>query len=151
MIIRRYSSDDCHAMADLFYETVHHVNVKDYSQEQINAWADKNMDLVKWDRSFLDHITFVVQDQDQVVGFGDIDQEGYLDRLYVHKDYQRQKIGTCLCDHLEKSISSDTVTVHASITAKPFFEKRGYQVIKKQQVERKGILLTNYRMEKKLK
>ena len=39
-------------------------------------------------------------------------------------------------------------TTHASLTAKPFFEKRGYQVVQEQQVERKGILLTNYVMKK---
>ena len=32
---------------------------------------------------------------------------------------------------------------------RPFFEKRGYRVVKEQQVERQGILLTNYVMEKK--
>lgn len=36
----------------------------------------------------------------------------------------------------------------ASITAKGFFERYGYKVIKRQQVERKDVLLTNYVMEK---
>ncbi len=40
----------------------------------------------------------------------------------------------------------DSITTHASITARPFFEKRGYRPVKEQQVERKGILLTNYVM-----
>ena len=40
------------------------------------------------------------------------------------------------------------VTTHASITARPFFEKRGYRVVKEQQVERHGVLLTNFVMEK---
>lgn len=41
-----------------------------------------------------------------------------------------------------------SITTHASITANPFFEKRGYQVAKEQQVERQGIFLTNYVMIK---
>ena len=40
------------------------------------------------------------------------------------------------------------ILVHASITARPFFEKRGYRVIKEQKVERQGVLLTNFVMEK---
>lgn len=36
----------------------------------------------------------------------------------------------------------------SSITAKPFFEKRGYIVIKEQTVERFGVELRNYVMEK---
>lgn len=76
-----------------------------------------------------------------------MDKTGYLDRLYIHKDYQEMGIATRLCNELEKLVQGNVVT-HASITAKPFFEKRGYTVLKKQQVERHGIYLTNYIMEK---
>lgn len=52
-----------------------------------------------------------------------------------------------ICDKLEQAVKGKIVT-HASVTARPFFEKRGYQVIKEQRVERQGILLNNYIMEK---
>lgn len=87
---------------------------------------------------------------EKIVGFGDIDKTGYLDRLYVHKDYQRKKIATYLCNQLE-GYAQNRITVQASITAKPFFEKRGYQVIKKQEVYRDGVALINYVMEKESK
>lgn len=74
--------------------------------------------------------------------------DGYLDRLYVHADHQRQGIATALCDRLEQSVPGP-FTTHASITAKPFFEKRGYTVVKEQAVERHGVLLTNFVMVKK--
>ena len=83
-----------------------------------------------------------------IVGFGDIDFTGYLDRLYVHKDYQNQGIATAICDELECNFNESKVSTHASITARPFFEKRGYKVIKKQNVERSGGVLQNYIMEK---
>ncbi len=82
------------------------------------------------------------------MGFGNIDSTGYLDMLYVHKDYQGKKVASFICDNLEKTFNVSEITVHASITAKPFFEKRGYEVIKKQQVKRKGIFLENYIMKK---
>jgi acetyltransferase, GNAT family len=75
---------------------------------------------------------------------------GYLDRLYVHKDHQGIGIATALYEKLEASVESATVTTHAFITARPFFEDRGYVVKKEQQVERQGILLTNYVMEKQI-
>lgn len=84
----------------------------------------------------------------EIAGFGDIDETGYLDRLYVHKDYQGQGIASAICDCLESKISGKIVT-HASITARPFFEKKGYKVVKEQQVERQNIFLTNYVMEKR--
>lgn len=62
MKLRPYHPDDCPALAALFYDTVHTVNCRDYSAEQ----------------------------NGQIVGFGDISRDGYLDRLYVHARFQRQ-------------------------------------------------------------
>lgn len=148
MEIREYKSSDCDKIADLFYNTVHFINAKDYTQEQLNVWATGNVDIYKWDKSFLNNYTLVAEENNMIIGFGDINNEGYLDRLYVHKDYQNMGIATALCDILEKHYPVEHIITHSSITAKPFFEKRGYKVIKKQFVERNGIRLTNYIMKK---
>ena len=145
--IRNYTSKDCPLLAQLFYDTVHTINARDYSPEQLQAWAPGLPDLEQWDRSFMEHTTYVAEAEGIVAGFGDMDGTGYLDRLYVHKDYQGKGIATALCDRLESAVQGRIVT-HASVTAKPFFEKRGYRTVKEQQVERRGILLTNYVMEK---
>lgn len=147
MKIRKYKQSDCKTLADLFYHTVHTVNAKDYTKEQLNAWATGQVDLEKWDRSLQEHETLVAVDGETIIGFGDMDLSGYLDRLYVHIDYQGQGVATAICDQLEEMVRGK-ITTHASITAKPFFEKRGYKVKKEQQVERQGIFLTNYVMEK---
>lgn len=147
MIIRAYRSEDCGEIAELFYNTVHTVNAKDYTKEQLNVWATGQVDLEKWDKSFREHVTVVAVLDGIIAGFGDIDPTGYLDRLYVHKDYQRKGIASAICDRLEETVSGNIVT-HASITARPFFEKRGYRTVREQQVERQGILLTNFVMEK---
>ncbi len=148
MTIRSYAPGDCAGLARLFYDTVHRVNAADYSPEQLNAWASGEVDLDGWNRSFLAHHTVVAEQDGVLIGFGDMDETGYLDRLYVHRDYQRQGVATAICDALEGASSAAEFVTHASITAKPFFERRGYRVVKKQQVERKGILLTNYIMRK---
>ena len=147
MIIRKYKSTDCKYLAQLFYDTVHSVNSKDYSKEQLNAWATGNIDLKQWDESFKKNYTIVALENNIIVGFGDIDKTGYLDRLYVHKDYQGKKIATLILAELEKKVKPCKIITYASITAKPFFEKRGYAIVREQQVERRGILLTNYVME----
>lgn len=150
MLIRRYKSSDLNEMAKLFYETVHSVNIRDYTREQLNQWASGVIDLEKWSESFLEHLTYVAIENNIIVGFGDIDKSGYLDRLFVHKEFQGRGIATVICDKLEKSTGAERVIVHASITAKPFFEKRGYRIIRRQKVERKGVFLINYLMEKLL-
>lgn len=148
MEIRRYKSDDCMQLAKLFYDTVHCINKKDYTKKQLEVWATGNVDIESWDKSFLEHYTLIAIIDDIIVGFSDIDKTGYLDRLYIHKDYQGKGIATTLCEKLEKAFDVDKVITHASITAKPFFEKRGYRVLKEQEIERKGVKLKNYVMEK---
>lgn len=148
MIIRRYRSSDLRELADLFYETVHAVNGRDYTKEQLDAWATGQVDLERWERTLSAHDTAVAVEGGRIVGFGDMDRSGYLDRLFVHKDHQRRGIATALCDWLEGAVCADRYTVHASITARPFFLSRGYRVVKEQQVIRRGVFLTNYVMEK---
>ena len=148
MTLRDYCKTDCTELARLFYDTVHTVNAKDYSREQLDAWATGEVNLEAWNKSLQAHNTVVAEMDSQIVGFGDMDETGYLDRLYVHKDYQRRGVATAICDALEQNTKAAEFTTHASITARPFFEKRGYTVVKVQQVERRGILLTNFVMKK---
>ena len=145
--IRKYRTEDCPCLAQLFYDTIHTVNAGDYTQEQLEAWAPGLPDIEQWNLSFLKHETFVAETDGGIAGFGDIDETGYLDRLYVHKDWQRRGIASALCDTLEQAVSAEKIYTHASITARPFFLSRGYCVRKEQQVERRGILLTNFVME----
>lgn len=147
LFVREYRPTDCRKLADLFYHTVHTVNAADYTKEQLKVWATGSVDLEEWNRSLQEHYSVIALEKKRIVGFGDIDKTGYLDRLYVHKDYQRKGIATALCDALEGYVKGKIVT-HASITARPFFEQRGYQLIKAQQIDRQGVSLTNFVMEK---
>lgn len=150
MILREYCPSDCGELVKLFYDTVHTVNAKDYTKEQLDVWATGKEDLQKWNQSLQEHYSIVAVADGILTGFGDIDKTGYLDRLYVHKDYQKKGIATAICDKLEGRVQG-RIETHASVTAKPFFEKRGYTAIKRQQVERQGICLVNYVMEKRVK
>lgn len=149
MFLRLYNTSDCEFLVELFQQTVSNVNAKDYSKEQLDVWATGNVNLNEWDKSFRQHFTIVAIKNEIIVGFGDIDKTGYLDRLYVHKDYQRQGIASAICDELEQLVNTNKIITHASITAKTFFAQRGYRVIKGQEVIRDGISLTNYVMEKR--
>lgn len=147
MFLRKYRAEDCEELARLFYDTVHTVNAMDYTKEQLDAWAPCVMDLEEWERSFREHDCIVAVAGKTIIGFGDMDRNGYLDRLFVHKDYQKKGVGASICGRLEQAVQGKIIT-HASITAKPFFEKRGYRMIRKQQVIRKGAVLINFVMEK---
>lgn len=120
MIVRKYQSLDCEEMAQLFYDTIHTINRKDYSKEQLDVWADGKVDIESWNQRYLSSHTLVAIEDKRIVGFGNIDDQGYLDMLYVHKEYQNNQIATKLCDQLEKFVTGK-ITTYASISAKVFF------------------------------
>lgn len=146
MIIRPYRRQDLDEILQLFYDTVHTVNRKDYTPEQLDAWADGHPDKEKWNLSLLGHFTAIAEEDSIILGFADMDASGYLDRLYVHHAFQGRGIATALCDKLESTAKAEKFTTHSSATALPFFKKRGYHVQKQQTVQRKGVPLTNYIM-----
>ena len=145
--IREYQNQDCEEVVSLFYKTVHSVNAKDYDEKQLAVWAPKEVDEAKWNNVLSKNYCLVAEMDKRIIGFGDINKDGYLDHLFVHKDFQNQGVATELCDVLESDFS--LITTHASITAKPFFENRDYKVIKRQEVIRDRVALTNYVMEKR--
>lgn len=149
ILIREYNPSDCKRITELFYDTVHKINIKDYDEKQIEAWAGQIPDASVWNRSFLEHFTVVAVMNGEITGFGDMDKNGYLDRLYVDSGHQREGIGKAICDSLENGVKAKEYTTFASVTAKPFFESRGYTVERENTVIRQGIELKNYFMTKK--
>ena len=153
MDIRKYKSTDCAEIAELFYNTVHEINANDYTKQQLDIWATGDVDLSVWDKSFLEHNTLVAEENNIIVGFGDMDNNGYLDRLFVHKDYQGKGIATSIIIELERQSKIHGISIfstRASITAKPFLEKHGYHVVSENKVIRNGVELINFIMEKHL-
>lgn len=150
--LRPYEEKDLEEILGLFYGTVHQVCRRDYTEEQLWAWADGAPDREAWGRSLKAHETVTAWLGESIAGFGDLEGD-YLDRLYVHKNYQGLGIGSRIAGELEGRAvraGKQRMITHASRTARPFFEARGYRVRKEQQVERKGVLLTNFLMEKEL-
>ncbi|WP_205435333.1 MULTISPECIES: GNAT family N-acetyltransferase [Flavobacterium] len=122
--LRNYKSEDIHHIVALFRETIHTVNAKDYTKEQLNAWAPEYIDVEKWDIKLSQHYTLIAECDGVVCGFGDIDDTGYFDHLFVHKDHQGQGIATKIAVAIEKYAKEKdfaVITVAASITAQPFF------------------------------
>lgn len=136
----------------LFQNTVHTVNAKDYSPIQLETWAPivKPEITPRW-QTLLENISYVAEFENQIVGFADLTSEGYLDRLFVHKDFQGQGIAATIVQKLEErahQLNLKMITTAASITAKPFFERSGFVLIKEQQVEIHGVQLSNFVMRK---
>ena len=139
MKTRLYRQSDLDSILELFYHNIHTVCVHDYTLEQLDAWAPANPDVYRWQVSLNRNHTLVVEKDSQIIGFGDVGETGYLDRLYVHQ-----------LEKYAKAKGISFMNTAASVTSRPFFEKQGYNVLEEQIVERRGVRLRRYLMEKKL-
>jgi putative acetyltransferase len=150
-LCRPYKSADLDVILSLFHDTIRSVNIKDYSQEQIDVWAAAILNKDKWAKSLLEHYTYVVEFEDKIVGFGDMTQEGSLEHLYVDKDFQGCSIASLILKAIEQKaheLDLTEIITESSITAKPFFEKRGFMAIREQQKITRGMSFLTYIMKK---
>ena len=152
IIIRDYIESDAREIAEIFYNTIHIINIKDYSQKQINVWAPKSkLDTDWWDKRSKKLKPFIATINNKVVGFAELESNGHIDCFYCHYDYQGLGVGSALINYIEKNANDKKIEklyAEVSITAKPFFLSKGFAIVKEQNVEKEGVKLKNYIMEK---
>lgn len=152
MNIRFATKKDIPAIKELFGSTILSVNLKDYTSEQVECWAARGEDVSVWEERISEQYFILAEENNAILGFAALKLSGYLNSMFVHKDYQGKGIATFLLKKIEeyarlKDISE--ITADVSITAQPFFSKKGYVILEKQTVCI-GILMTNYKMSKVL-
>ena len=153
MLIRNYNRTDAAAITRLFYETVRYVNLRDYSEQQVRAWAPAVPDPQIWHSRMSERCTLVAEENGQIIAFAELESDGHLDMFYCRKDAIRRGVGRSLYGAVELKaieLGLEHIFTDASITARPFFEHLGFSILRKQIVTRGGIELSNFRMEKRL-
>jgi GNAT superfamily N-acetyltransferase len=151
MRVRTYEIGDTQEIVKLFYDTIHEVNIRDYTQAQVDAWAPAALDIASWTKSLSSKFTFVAEEGDKIAGFGELETSGHIDRFYCHQDFQRQGVGRLILAQIDlkaRKLGIKKLFTEASITAKPFFESQGFIAVKKQEVERRGQKFINFAMDK---
>jgi putative acetyltransferase len=154
MEIRRGDINDIDELGKLYRDTITYVNKKDYSEEQIKAWASTFNNQDGWVRRIEEQFFFVAVIDKKIVGFASIDYNGYFDLLYVHKDFQRQGIGTKLLQEVEKIAREEEyeeIILQSSITAEAFFSKKGFIPTGTKHKLVNGVAFDNILMAKKIK
>ncbi|MBI4781648.1 MAG: GNAT family N-acetyltransferase [Oscillatoriophycideae cyanobacterium NC_groundwater_1537_Pr4_S-0.65um_50_18] len=149
--IRLFETQDVAQVAQLFHDTVHAINSLDYSSSQVKAWAPNNIHFRNWAKVCSSRFTYVADDDGVIAGFAELEPNGHIDCFYCHKNYQRCGVGKKLYEAIEAKAAELTLNrlfVEASITAKPFFERIGFAVVREQEVARRDESFINYVMEK---
>jgi putative acetyltransferase len=153
MMIRDAQLADLPAIRQLFRNTICNVNCRDYTPEQIAVWSGVAADDAFWQTKLHTRSTYVAETHGQIVGFAMLGLNGYIDCFYCHHRYQQRGVGSKLLHHLEtiaRTSGIQRLFSEVSITAKPFFQHKGYGVVTEQIVERHGVSFCNFLMEKYL-
>lgn len=152
-MVRRYQDGDAKFLSEIYYHTIHTVNAKDYTKEQVDAWAPWSSveDYSRWAIKSERIRPYVALIDGFIVGFAEFEPNGHIDCFYVHHEFQGCGVGSSLINEIEKEVTlkaMSRVYAEVSITAKPFFERKGFNVVKQQMVMTRGVELTNFVMEK---
>lgn len=153
MEIRRFRFGDEVALFHVFFTAVHEVAARDYTPEQIDAWAPANLDAEEWMDRVRRNRPFVAEHGEEIVGYADIQSSGYIDQFFVSGAHPRRGIGTMLMERVyqeARSLGLTELTSDVSKTAEPFFLRHGFQVVERRFPVRRGVTLENALMRKKL-
>ncbi len=154
IVVRAYESNDATDLAKIYYNTIHKVNTKDYSEIQLEAWAPKSsIEADSWLKKFEKTKPLVAVDDKTVVGFAEFESNGHIDCFYCHHEWIGFGVGSALMNAIHEIAHGQKILkifAEVSITARPFFEKHGFTVTEEQKVSIKGIELINFKMEKRL-
>lgn len=151
--IRPLAADDYRAVGRIYFCAVHEGTRNAYSYEQRLAWGGETIDLERWKTRIETLTGFVAEENSEPVGFITIDRTGYVDLAFVLPSSTRKGLGRALLNAAErwaKANGATQLTTEASLVARPFFEKSGWLVSEEEHVDRKGMILTRYKMRKDL-
>lgn len=151
---RKATLADIPELREMCQATLRAVNIADYTPEEIEDWASCSDDTSHL-ADLISNLYFLValNETGEIIGFTSIRKDGYLHSMFVHKDYQRRGVASFLLSKAEEYATEnqiDTITSEVCITAKPFFERKGYSVVEEQKRQANRLCLTNYWMKKEL-
>lgn len=151
--VRQFRQGDVPDLWQIYYGAVHHVCSRDYSPEQVNAWAPADFDANTWAQSVARLQPFVAEINAQPVGYTDLQPDGLIDHFFVHHAYQRRGVGAALMEHVLTTARQRNVKrlhSHVSITAQPFYLQFGFSVVEQNTPVIRGVALSNATMERVL-
>jgi putative acetyltransferase len=154
IMIEDYRDDMLAQLMQLFYDTVHTVNAKDYNPEQLERWAPSTPDVVSWKQRLKNNVCKVAVVNNTIAGFAELSDDAHVDTMYVHKDYQGRGVAKQLMNELLQLATQrgyEVLTTESSITAKPLFEYFGFEVARVKKKLHNGKEFINYKMTKALR
>jgi len=153
MLIRAFRIGDEAHLHQVFLSAVHGIAIRDYTPEQVNAWAPQIVDPALWADRMRGIAPFVVEHEGKPIAYADIQPSGYIDHFFVSALFARQGVGSKLMQrvHDEATLNGILVlTSNVSLTAQPFFKRWGFSIVEERQPVVRGVVIPNALMKKEL-
>jgi putative acetyltransferase len=150
---RLYEPTDLPNVIGVYTASIRSLAAPFYSPEQIAAWAPATPDVERWQQRLATLHTIVADCDGVLAGFASYNLDGYLDLLFTHPTFARRGIATRLYFRVESALRSSgsaKIFTHASLAARPFFDRHGFQVDAEECVECRGEYLRRYAMHKEI-
>jgi len=151
MNIRAFRTGDEPQLERVFYSAVHHLAAKNYSPEQLDAWAPANPDMERWIERMRMLKPFVAEEEGLILGYADLQSDGQIDHFYVSGMHARQGVGSLLMDAVHKraqKLGLERLYADVSHAARPFFQHFGFQTVEERRVVVAEVSMSNTRMKK---
>jgi putative acetyltransferase len=153
LTVREFRDGDEVALYAVFHSVIHRVAVRDYTAEQVAAWAPEQPELARWTDQMRAIRPFVVEEDQRIIGYADLQPSGYIDHFYVSGPNARRGVGRALMQRIHaraEELKLAQLFADVSLTAEPFFERFGFHVAERKLAEVRGARLVNARMVKDL-
>lgn len=147
--LRKAKIEDLTEIKTVFEQTIIETCKNDYSLNERNVWKSAVNKTEKWKNSIKKEYFIVAENEGKIVGFSSLKESNYLNLMYVHKDFTRQGIAHKMYDKLKSEsirLGVDKLTADVSKTARSFFEKKGFHVVKENVNKIENEILINYNM-----
>lgn len=144
--------NDIDQIRQVYQDTIRNSNKYDYSPEQLDVWIKRGDNPDEWENRIQDQYFIVATEADHIIGFASLRTDGFLSYMFVQPEFQSKGVGRLLYDKIEKHakrMDMFQIISAVSVTAKTFFEKLGFGLVKKQTINI-GIDVTNFLMQKNL-
>ncbi len=153
MLIREFRLGDEPALHAVYHSAIHQIACHDYTAEQINAWAPETLDQTVWERRLQAIKPFVAVSGNEIVGYADVQTNGYIDHFFVSGTCPMQGVGRLLMKQIHdtaKLLGLTELTSDVSRTAQPFFEHFGFHIVEQRSPVIRGVVVPNAAMRKTL-
>jgi putative acetyltransferase len=152
--LRPFLAADTMALRELFAQSIEELTQDDYNEDQRLAWISSAEDAEAFAARLSGMLTLVVQLDEEYLGFASLKDNTHIDMLFVHPYYASEGVGSAMMSALEAIAAArgtEAVTVDASDTAMPFFERRGFEATQRNSIPLDEQWLSNTTMTKRLK